>query len=404
MTQPHSDWRKKTALFLLGQTLSLFGSSVVSFAVIWYLTLETSSGVLMTVSILCTFLPQLAVTPIAGVWADRYSRKRLLILSDLFIAAATLLLALCFFAGYQPLWLLFAVTAVRSLGTGVQMPAVGAVLPQLVPPEQLVRVNAINTAAASAMMLVSPAVGGIVLAGSGFAWALMIDVTTALCAVALMLLIKIPPHHSESRGGAVAEMRAGFAYARGHRLIRRLLIFYAAFFVLISPAAFLTPLMVERSFGPEVWRLTVNEIAWTAGSLLGGLLLSVWGGPRNKLTAMGVASLGFGVTFAMRGLARNFVFYLAVMAVSGVFMPMFMAADTALLQQTVEESMMGRVFSVVQLIASAAMPLGMLAFGPLADLVAIEWILLATGGALVLLALSILTDRPLLGMGKNKTP
>jgi DHA3 family macrolide efflux protein-like MFS transporter len=152
-------WKKNTALFLAGQGVSLLGSSLVQYAIMWHITLTTQSGAMMTISILCGFLPYFFMSPFAGVWADRFDRKKLIMLSDGMIAAVTLIAAVIFLSGYSELWLLFAISAVRALGGAVQAPAVGAFLPQLVPQEKLTRVSGINSTLQSSIMLVSPCSG-----------------------------------------------------------------------------------------------------------------------------------------------------------------------------------------------------------------------------------------------------
>ncbi|MDD4361442.1 MAG: MFS transporter, partial [Bacteroidales bacterium] len=132
-------FNKQIVLFLISQNISLFGSSVVAFAIIWHITLETSSGLWLMLSTVCSMLPQVVISLWGGVWADRYNRKHLIMLADAFIALTTLGLALAFLAGFQRLELLLAVAVVRSIGAGVHSPAVNAAYPQLVPPEQLAR-------------------------------------------------------------------------------------------------------------------------------------------------------------------------------------------------------------------------------------------------------------------------
>ena len=117
------NWKKRIILFMVSQTITLIGSMVVAFAVMWHITLETSSGWMMTLSVLCTFIPQIIISLFAGVWADRYNRKILIIASDLFTAGATLILAIVWLSGYGSYTLLFIILALRSLGQGVQMPA-----------------------------------------------------------------------------------------------------------------------------------------------------------------------------------------------------------------------------------------------------------------------------------------
>ena len=102
-------WKRKITLFLTAQTISLFGSSLVQYAIIWYITLTTTSGVMMTISTVCGFLPQMAISLFAGVWIDRYSRKKMIMLADGMIAIATLLLAVMFLMGYNNIWLLYLI-------------------------------------------------------------------------------------------------------------------------------------------------------------------------------------------------------------------------------------------------------------------------------------------------------
>ena len=117
------NWIKNIVLFLSSQTISHFGSSLVQYAIMWHITLETKSGLMMTISIICGFLPAFFLSPFAGVWADRYNRKLLIIIADSFIAIATLILAILFMFGHNYIWLLFIVMAIRSVGTGIQNPA-----------------------------------------------------------------------------------------------------------------------------------------------------------------------------------------------------------------------------------------------------------------------------------------
>src|SRR3954449_6833269 len=122
--QVMNNWKKNIILFLSSQTVSLFGSSLVQYAIMWHITLTTQSGVMMTLFIICGFIPTFILSPIAGVWADRYNRKILIILADGLIAVATLILAILFLMGFDAIWLLFVIAAIRAFGTGVQMPAV----------------------------------------------------------------------------------------------------------------------------------------------------------------------------------------------------------------------------------------------------------------------------------------
>jgi DHA3 family macrolide efflux protein-like MFS transporter len=142
-------WKKRVAVFLVGQTITTFGSFLVQYAIMWHLTLTTKSGVVLALAAVFGFLPQALVSIFAGVWADRVNRKMMIIFADSAIALATFGLALFMLTGVNDLWLIFLVMAVRSVGAGVQSPAISALLPQIVPTEKLMRVNGINSSVQS---------------------------------------------------------------------------------------------------------------------------------------------------------------------------------------------------------------------------------------------------------------
>lgn len=378
-----TDWIKKVILFLASQTISLFGSALVQYAIIWYITLKTESGIMMTVSTICGFLPAFFLSPFAGVWADRYDRKKLIMLSDSLIALATLLLAVLFMVGYGRTWLLFVGLAVRSLGSAVQTPAVSAILPQIVPENKLTKVNAANASIQSVIGLLAPLASGALLALASIESIFFIDVATAAVAVlTLLLFLHVPVHAKAAQKQQInffTDMRMGLQYINSHRFIRKFLLFYAFYMFLVTPAAFLTPLQVTRSFGHDVWRLTAIEIAYSIGMILGGILLAWWGGFKNKLHTMTLADFFTGLTIALLGVIPKFPLYLVVMGLAGLALPYFNTPATVLIQEKVEESYLGRVFGVISMIASSVMPFGMLIFGPLSDVMRIEWLLVITG-------------------------
>ena len=155
-TAEYAGWKKRVTVFLVGQTISTFGSFLVQYALMWHLTLTTKSGTVLALAAVFGFLPQAIVSIFAGVWADRVNRKIMIIVADSAIALATFGLALLMLSGVDDLWLIFAVMAVRSFGAGVQSPAISALLPQIVPTEKLMRVNGINSRVQSSLMLLAP--------------------------------------------------------------------------------------------------------------------------------------------------------------------------------------------------------------------------------------------------------
>jgi DHA3 family macrolide efflux protein-like MFS transporter len=374
-------------MFLAGQWISMLGSAMVQFAIIFHITLAERSGTVMFIAALCNFLPQVLVSPMAGVWADRYDRKRLIILADSGIALATLLIAVLFLLEQASLWMVLALSAVRAIGSGVQSPAVSALLPQLVPEEHLLRVNGANGSMQSLILLLCPALGGWLLAMGPLAAVLMLDVVTAATGIALLLAVPVPrPAHQDapSRPAPWYDLAEGLRYALRTPFVRVLLLFYAAYMFLMAPAAQLTPLLVTRTFGGGEWNLALNEIFFSGGSLLGGLVIMLWGGFKNKVHTMGAASALMGAFVLALGLPVHFTLYLAFMLLCGISSGGLNAPAITLLQEHVRPDMMGRVFSLVSMIATLCLPVGMAVFGPLADVVPVQTLLLFTGAAMVL--------------------
>lgn len=398
-------WKREFGIFLGSQTLSLFGSMLVQYAITWHITMTTQSGAMMTVSIVCGVLPQFFVSPFGGVLADRFDRKKLIAFADAGIALTTLALAAVFMSGRGALWMLFAAQAVRAVGAGIQTPAVGAMIPQIVPKESLTRANAAFGSVQSVIMLASPMAAGALMSLASIEALFFVDVVTATVAIGLLLGFLRVPAHGRAGGklevGYWKDLRDGFAYVGAHAFVRRFFVFCAMFNFAVAPVACLTPLQVTRSFGNDVWRLTAIEIVFSVGMTLGGVALGAWGGFRNRVRTMALASFIVGATTLALGLVPSFWVYLAVMGLCGVAIPLFNTPASVLLQETVDEGYMGRVFGVLGMISSVMFPLGMLVFGPIADVVRIEWLLVGTGAAIFAMGFILLGSKALMAAGEG---
>ena len=399
-------WKKDIVLFIASQTISLLGSSLVQYAIMWHITLNTKSGVMMTIFIICGFLPTFFLSPFAGVWADRYNRKTIIILADLFIAVTTLFMALLFMLGYKSIVLLFAMSAFRAVGTGVQNPAVGAFIPQIVPEDKLTKVNGANGSIQAVISLVSPMIGGALLTMSTLEAIFFIDVFTAAAAVfTLLLFLKVPAHAKAQKpqeSSYFKDLHEGIVYIWNHSYVKKYFIFCAVFFFMLAPIAFLTPLQVTRSFGSDVWRLTAVEVVFSIGMILGGIFISSWGGFSNRIYTMALASFVTGICTLALGVVPLFWVYLSIMGITGTTIPLFNTPSTVLLQENVEADFLGRIFGVLNMIASSMMPLGMLVFGPVADVVKIEWLLIGTGFVMFIQGFFLIGSKDLVEAGRAK--
>lgn len=402
-TSPH--WHLPVALLLTGQALSLIGSSIVQYAVFWYLVMQTDSGVTMTVAMLCACVPQAIVSLFGGAWADRWNKKALIILPDALIAAVTVVLSVSIARGAAGLALFFVVLAIRSAGAGVQTPAVQSFIPQITPEEKLLRVNSINGTIQSVNLIAAPAVAAVLINVMPL-WAMLyIDVTTAAIGVACVALIRVRRAHGGAMDAAHAataasvfdDMRTGLRYAWRFPRIRGVLIAYAfVCFINIAPMN-LTLILMNRGFDGQrldlgftvlstaADKLAANEMAWSVGMVVGGALLATVGARvlHNNMVLLACAFIGMGVCTAGLGLSPTLLVYLCVDFLVGLCTSLGSSPTFTLLQQESTPDMRGRVFGLLTTFSGFGTPLGMLVFGPLADVIDVR-VIFIVGGVLTI--------------------
>lgn len=199
--------------------------------------------------------------------------------------------------------------------------------------------------------------------------------------------------------GNFYDLKEGLKYCFNNSFIKNLITFYAIFTFLIVPAAFLNVLMVTRTFGNEYWKLTANEMAFFAGGVVGGIVMATWGGFKNRVITIAVGCCAFGALTVAVGITKVFYIYLGIMVLTGMTMPLFNSPSMVLLQEKVDTDMQGRVFSFVQIVWSGVMPLGMIVFGPLADIIKIEKLMIITGALVVFLGISIFYNKSFIKEG-----
>ena len=391
MNQTQNNWKRRTLLFLSGQCITLFGSMIVQMAIIWYVTLRTSSGGWVAAFTICSYLPQFLISFFAGVWADRYSRKKLILLADGVITIATLIMFVImpmFSSDLVLLSALLIISIVRSIGAGIQTPAVNAVIPQLVPEEYLMKYNGINATMQSIVQFAAPAVAGTVLSIGTFRSTLFIDIVTALIGIGLLSCVLLPKQEASNENVSVfAEIKAGISYAFSDKMIGKILIVYGMFILLSVPAGFMAAVLVSRVYGDVYWYLTAVELVGFAGMALGGVLMGMWGGFKSRLKTFAFGLLILSIMTIGMGISPYFVLYLAMMFVYSIALTMIQTATTTIIQENAQESMIGRVFGLMGAMYSGFLPIGMAIFGPLADMLPLQGIMVGSGIALVLVTI-----------------
>lgn len=385
------NWKRTIIRFMVGQIVSLLGSMLVMYTIMWYVTLSTQSAIMMTIMVLCTFIPSLIISPFAGVWADRLNRKKIMISADLMIAFVTLIIAILFFFEIRDIWIIFIISIFRSLGQSIHQPAVSAVYPQIVPQDKLIKIQGISQGIQSASMVIMPLLAGLLLATVPIEYIFLIDVVTAVIAVYILIMyVKLPKHNAELNNEKIKyfdDIKKGLKYVFSHKFILSIILFGFLFMIFVAAPSFLTYLQVARVFGDEAWRLSALETFFGIGMLLGSILISVWGGFKNRLVTYFISYIAIGLGTMLLGIPFNFFTYIGTWLIVGFFISLSNPILIGLLQEKVEPEYIGRVFSVFGLINTISLPLGMLVFGPISDFVDISLIIFLSGVCMVILAI-----------------
>lgn len=374
-----------------GQAFSLLGSMLVSFTLIWWLTKTTGSATVLATATLVGLLPQILLGPISGTLVDRWSRRLVMIVADSVIALATLVLALLFLTGKVEIWQVYALMAIRSIAGGFHWPAMTASTTLMVPSEQLARIQGLNQMLQGGMNIVSAPLAALLLEVLPIAGILSIDVITAMIAVVPLLFIPVPQPSRQAHASGVPtsfwhEFKEGFRYAFSWPGLVLIGLMATLVNLLLSPAFSLMPILVTKHFNGQAIQLAWIESAMGAGIILGGLLLSVWGGFKRRILTTLVGLVGMGLGCLAMGLLPSSAFLMAVglMFWLGATNSITNGPLMAAVQAVVAPEMQGRIFTLIGAFASAMTPLGLIIAGPVADRYGVQtWFLL--GGIMTLL-------------------
>lgn len=365
---------------LASQAISLIGSMLVQYAMMWHITLETKSGVAMGIAMCCSFVPLIFVAGPAGVIADRYDRRIVMAVADASVAVSTLLIMLAFMFGFESLWLMYLVLALRTFGGGFQRPALNALVAQFVPPKSLIRYNGISGTIQASSEILGPALGGAVLAVAPITYIFAIDIVTAIIGIAMLLIgVKVPRHKRLSQGESfLGEFKGGIRYLLGHKMLTRIIIFYAILTFGAAGQMTLPDLRVARMFD-ETWRLSMLGVAFGVGMAIGGLIVAAKALFKSAVTSCTVACIVLGVCTLASGLSSNYWVIVAAMAISGLSTAFFNAPAISLIQEKTDNAQLGRVMSVFSMVAGIAVPLATMLLGFASDIVASSTTLICCG-------------------------
>ncbi len=381
-----------------GQVLSLFGSELVQFALIWWLTQASGSATTLAVAALVGLLPPVVLGPLVGALVDRWNRRRVMMAADGMIAAATLALAGLFALGVAQVGHVYALLFVRALGATFHWPAMQASTTLMVPERHLARVAGISQALRGIANVAMPPLAALLLVSLPLSAILAIDVVTALLAIAPLVFVSVPqpkraPDGGEREAPSVwIDLRSGFRFVWEWRGLTVLISVICVLHFWAAPAFALTPIVVTKLFGKGAAGLAWTQSAMGAGFLVGGLQLALWGGFERRILTVILGITLLGASLAAVGVLPRTAFWglVAAVFVAGVMAPIVVGSFQAIQQAVVPPEMQGRVFSLARSGMDAMSPLGMAVAGPVADAVGVQRWYLATGGVMVLMAAATL--------------
>ena len=394
LEQHQPGWKALFFTIWTGQAFSLVGSRVLEFAVIWWLTQLTGSATVLAMATMTFVLPQVFLSPFAGALVDRWNRRVVMIVADGTVALVALGLAYLFWAGTIQVWHVFVALLVRAIGGNFHWPAMQASTSLMVPDKHLTRVAGLNQTMHGALNVIGPPLGAMLLAVLPFQGIMLMDVGTALLAILPLFFVRIPQPRQEpaepgdGREGEIprcarndkgkpslwSDVRQGLRYVWGWPGLLAIMTMATILNFVINPAFSLMPLLVTDHFKGGALQLGWLESGWGAGLVVGGLLLSAWGGFRRRVYTSLTGLVVQGVGIMLLGLAPANALWLAVagMFLAGAMNALVNGPLFAVLQGSVAPEMQGRVFTVVMSMSAAAWPLSLAVAGPIADLVGVR--------------------------------
>lgn len=367
-----NNWKRTFIIIWSGQFFSTLSSSIVGFAVVFWLSIKTGSPEVLASAMIAVLLPFIILGLFTGVYVDRWDRKRTMILADSFVALCSAALGLLFYLEMTPLWLIYLLLALRSAGSAFHMPAMQASVPLLAPESELMRIAGINQMIQSISNIAGPALGAVLISFLSMTYVMMFDVLGAAIACISLLFVKIPnPEKKEDIDPNVwLEVKEGIRHLFMNRGITYLMVSVIGITFFIVPIAALYPLMTTSYFGGNAYQMGLVETAWGIGMLIGGAVLSLkFMKTANKVLSMNIVAMGLGITYWAMGIlpTSGFALFVVLTALSGIAGSIYWSSFTVILQTKIDPAALGRVFSIYDSISLLPTIPGLLATGFIAE-------------------------------------
>lgn len=371
-----NNWKKVFAIIWTGQFLSILTSSIVNFAIVLWISIETGSAEVLAFATIAALLPQSVLGLFVGIFIDRWKRKRIMILADSFIAFCTLILALLFYLDLAELGHIYVLLALRSVGSAFHSPAMQASIPLLAPQSELIRIAGINQMIQSSCNIAGPALAALLLSFMKMTNILLLDVAGAAFACISLLFVIIPDperNPDQQKIQLRKEAREAITEVRRQKGLPGLFILSILATFFIMPVSVLFPLMTLNHFSGNTFQISLVEVAWGGGALLGGAFLGMKKFHLNEISLINWMYIVLGITFLLSGLlpVSGYLLFVIATAIGGISGALYMASFTTVVQTRIHPSVMGRVFSFYTSASLLPSMIGLLSTGFLADTIGI---------------------------------
>lgn len=396
---PGPRWRLRFWMIFSGQALSLVGSALTQFVLLWWITDTTGSVSALATAGMAALLPQALLSPLGGTFADRYSRRLLMIAADVISALCMAVLIVLFLTERIELWHAYVMMFIRSAMQAFQTPAATASMAMLVPRDFLPRAAGLNQSLQSFTVVAAAPLGALAISVMPMGWALGIDVGTALLGIVPLLVFRIPQLRAAGArgiGGIWTEFREGLTLVWGHPGLRRLYGLLGAVVLVIMPSFALLPLLIKEHFNGGAPQVALMEGLAGIGMVLGGMVVAALA-PRRQVPWVLWGFAASCLALALTGLVPGQLFGVAVAwwVLSGFTFILGNAPLTALLQATIPNQLQGRALSLLAMAMGLAAPVGLALATPLGEWIGIRWLFVLMGVAGTLVSLAGFLSPPL---------
>ncbi|MDF9825320.1 DHA3 family macrolide efflux protein-like MFS transporter [Breznakia sp. PF5-3] len=390
-----STWKRTFYTIWSGQAASLLTSAIVQYALIWSLTAQTKSALVLSMAGLVAFLPTAIFSPFIGSYVDKHNRKKIMMIADFVIALSTLVLVVVSFTQALPIWLVYIALFVRALGSAFHEPCLQAITPLIVPKEQLAKCGGYTSTLQSISLILSPAISAALFAIMPLWFILLLDIIGAVIGISTIAISKIPRLIEEEKKelNVIEDTKEGFKILQKERGLYYFVLIVFLFYITYIPLSTLYPLMSVSYFNKTIGDAGLVETMFSVGMLAGGLILGLWGGTKDKMKTIlsGVFLLGIGTMFQGLLPQNAFIMFVVLAVFTGLAVPFISSLFMTIIQEKIAPAYLGRVIGVAQSIMAFAAPIGLMLSGLFAEQLGVHnWFVISGMMAMICMVLCLM--------------